>query len=115
MRLQPSGSIVQLGAFDVSFYSAVWNEPDDGDEHIQPARDPGRQVREGARDRIADHRDLRLPVATDRGGKHGVWTLEAQDAGLEDVVGEARHQEHDAIDGHRRSIEMTLPCPTGCE
>ena len=101
--------------FQYPLDATVGHEPDERDDHIQcvgyPRTDKGK--RDGRK--IVHRGDFAFGVLADCHCEQGTVTLPGDDGALQDVIGDARHEQHESIDSGGHRCEMVLAHPASGE
>ena len=90
----------------------IGNQPQERDEHIYRAGDPGVHERERYRSEVERKRDFGFPIFANSRREKRVATFFGDDDALENIVGDCRQQQHKAVNGSRDCCELifTHPC-----
>ena len=98
-----------------SLDSRIGNQPQQRDEHVQCAGDPGVHKRQRDRDEVERETESAFPIFANRQGEKRFAALFGGDRALENIVSNCRHQQHKAVNSGRDCSNMIFTQPRRSE
>src|SRR6266446_4446788 len=91
--------------------SRIGNQPQERAEHIQCAGDPGAHKRERERGEVERETDFGFPIFANSQREERFAALFGDNGALENIVGNRRHQQYEAVNSSRDRSKVIFTHP----